>query len=247
MAFKEKEMKIAIACDRRLYDYAKVLINNLIKTQPNLRQLYVVIEDNKIPNYTAPSVVKYYNINNYPDFLAAMKKIPQMTELGPLACVRCYFPDILPCDKVIYLDIDIIVYKSLDSMWNLDISDYYLAGVEDLNIRHPSNMQNYLAGLNYGDYINSGVLLMNLKKMREDNITKKITLLFSSLKMKFLDQDALNLICAKKNYYLNSSYNSSCLSGNVTDPIIFHGAGAPELKPWHENCKRYNDWLKNKE
>ena len=236
-------MEIAIASDRRLYDYTKVLINNLVKTQPNLNHIHVFLEDDELPDYNTPECVKYYNANNYSDFVTTMDKIAKMTEVGPLACIRCWFPDILKdLDKVIYLDIDILVRKPLDELWNLDIENYYIAAVEDLNIR--LFWQSCFVGIEEEEYINSGVLLMNLKKMRQDNLVKKMKFLLTTVELKFLDQDALNIACNKKIYYIDTRFNSSYISGEVSDPFIYHGV---RIKPWLLQCKWYDEWVKNKE
>ena len=73
-------------------------------------------------------------------------------------------------DKIIYLDCDSIINGSLSDLWNTDISEYYVAGVCDTvsdNTKIRINMDLY------SSYINSGMLLINLKKWREESIEKK--------------------------------------------------------------------------
>jgi len=40
---------------------------------------------------------------------------------------RCWLPQLLEEDKVLYLDIDTLVLGSLDELWNMDMSDYAIA------------------------------------------------------------------------------------------------------------------------
>ena len=73
-------------------------------------------------------------------------------------------------DKIIYLDCDSIIADSLEDLDNIDISDYYIAGVQDT----VTNFFKTSIGLNKDDrYINAGMLVINLKKWREDKIEEK--------------------------------------------------------------------------
>jgi lipopolysaccharide biosynthesis glycosyltransferase len=72
---------------------------------------------------------------------------------------------ILDFDKIIYLDVDTIVHKDLTEFYNLDMKNYYYMGFPDHDI------------INYEfngkrNFINSGVMLINLKKLREVNAPK---------------------------------------------------------------------------
>lgn len=81
------------------------------------------------------------------------------------AYYRLELAELLPesIDKVLYLDGDIIVRRSINDLWNTDISNYALAAVPDNNI-----------GLDLrSGYFNSGVMLINLKYWREHNLREE--------------------------------------------------------------------------
>ena len=76
-----------------------------------------------------------------------------------------WFPQL---DKALYLDCDLIVKGSLEELWHTDISDYLCAGVPDLwieNIYYKPEIKLQP----HECYINAGVLLLNLKKMRAEH------------------------------------------------------------------------------
>ncbi len=105
----------------------------------------------------------------------------------------CFFQDILPLDvdKVLLLEGDTIVTGSLAEFYETDLSDYYIAASDDLQSKW------YKRKLGMPDdspYVNCGVVLYNLKKWREDNLTEKITrVLHSGEHMFFYDvQDVIN-------------------------------------------------------
>ena len=82
---------------------------------------------------------------------------------------RLFMSLLLPedIDKVLYLDCDTLVLKSLEELWDINIENFMCAGVED---PAPIALKETIGFKAEDTYINSGVLLINLKKWRENNI-----------------------------------------------------------------------------
>ena len=118
-------------------------------------------------------------------------------------------PDLLPTDleKVLYLDGDIIVQKDLAPIFNENIENVYAGVVKDYYaVFDPDSFQKRL-NVKHKDYFNAGVLLLNLKKLREDHVP---TLLFqyrNSHNDKFMDQDTFNAVLKENVKYLSFFYN----------------------------------------
>lgn len=155
-----------------------------------------------------------------------------------MSFARCYLPDILPnIDKILYLDLDLYINQDISALWNIDISNYAISGVIDLNIRNfPLT---YIDNLNC--YINSGVLLMNLKYFREHNLVEKLDYLLNHWQLRFPDQDALNIVCQGHIKYLSHKWNSGRPCGIHDEPIIRH---CSLVKPWDPNSKWFLEWTK---
>ena len=124
------------------------------------------------------------------------------------AYCRLYLGSILPdnLDKVLYLDADTMILKSLKLLWEKNVSNYYFAGVMECL----SNK--YYKIFNLPDdsyYCNSGMLLINLKKWREDKLESKITeyIIKDDGYTFFFEQSVLNIICANKILLLPQEYN----------------------------------------
>lgn len=85
---------------------------------------------------------------------------------------RLFIGSLIPdtIDKIIYLDCDILVVDSVKQLWDEDISDYYCAGVLDCC---NTTIQKMLGISEEDNYINAGMLYVNLKKWREDNVEDK--------------------------------------------------------------------------
>lgn len=132
------------------------------------------------------------------------------THYTPYILVRLFSDkvDELP-DKVLYLDSDLVIYKDIKEIYDLDISDYDFAAAKD-------QIGTTFIGK---DYINSGVLLMNIKRMKEQDAFKKCREMVMTKKMLLPDQTALNKICTKK-LYIPNKYNEQ--KKRQEDTVIRH-------------------------
>jgi len=91
-------------------------------------------------------------------------------------------------DKLLYLDVDIMFNRDIHLLYDKDISDYEYAAARD-------HYGKYLVSPNY---VNAGVLLFNLKKMKETEILKKARKLIKTKKLVFADQSAIIRSTTKK-------------------------------------------------
>lgn len=130
---------------------------------------------------------------------------------------RFFLPQIFPnLDKVLYLDADTMIMKDISPLFNIDINGYYLGVTHDCEIVRASNFigtkySNYfIKTLNVDptNYFQAGVMLVNLKKMREDNITDKLLDALERIGTpKFVDQDILNTVCRDKVLFIPQNWN----------------------------------------
>ena len=124
---------------------------------------------------------------------------------------RLYLASILPSDvdRVIYLDCDMIIRKSLKDVYELDIGNCLVAGVDDCR----SDLYRIDIGEQPGQlYINNGFMLLDLKKWREQNIEEKVNEFIADRQgdCTYMDQAPLNGILGKDNlvYELEAKYNA---------------------------------------
>lgn len=147
--------------------------------------------------------------------------------------LRLLISEIIPnsIDKVLYLDCDIIVKDDITELWNMDISKYCVAAVDDYGENGINGVER-LIGIKGYTYFNAGVLLINLKMMREYDIYQQSRLWISANyhKVKFHDQDVLNALLYNKRIKIDSRWNHMT---NFGDGIIIHFAG---VKPWLNDC-----------
>lgn len=139
---------------------------------------------------------------------------------------RLLMPTMLPItvDKCFYFDTDVIVKKDLTEYYNIDLQDYYFAGVKAAGYLFDKKYtQNRLNIKDASGYSNAGVILMNLKKMREDNIAKEFDNLLDR-KFHDQDQDILNIACLNKIKHMPLKYNMMTKYENMWNDCIANGA-----------------------
>lgn len=168
-------------------------------------------------------------------------------------------------DKVLYLDVDLIIKSSLRDFWKTDLKGKYAAAVLDSG---KELVQECMQDLELSKYFNAGVMLFNVAKCASENIYNTLfdnyKKLESENKLRCLDQDVLNYtfkenikwlppkynlqtdIC-KDLDYSNTRYGKSEVIDAIKNPIIIHYA--TDRKPWlycsdHIYKKEYFKYLK---
>jgi len=125
------------------------------------------------------------------------------------ASYRLLLPDLLPYyDKVLYIDCDMIFRNDLSELYQtIDLADNYMAGVFEATLEvQQAHMQ--AIGCAPGTYINSGLLLMNLKQLRADGMVAKFLEAAKEEGLEFPDQDVINQLCKGRIIGLSPFWNS---------------------------------------
>ena len=91
-------------------------------------------------------------------------------------------------DKILYLDVDILFNRDICLLYDTDVSDVEYAAARD----------HYGKYLIRPDYVNAGVLLLNLKKIKETGLLVKSRKLIREKKLVFADQSAVIRSTSKK-------------------------------------------------
>lgn len=127
---------------------------------------------------------------------------------------RLFIPEMFPqYDKAIYIDSDVVVLGDLADLYNIDIGDNYIGACADLSVVDVPPLAGYMenaVGVDKTKYINSGVLLMNLAKLREADLQNHFLTLLNTYHFDCIapDQDYLNAICSGKIHYLDERWDA---------------------------------------
>lgn len=195
-------------------------------------KVYFLIEDDVFP-YELPDIVECINVKNQQYF---PPDGPNFNNSWTWMCmIRAAFPEIFPqYDRILSLDVDIVINDDVSDLWDYDISDYYLAGVPERQRQKSASDPTY---------INFGVVMMNLAKLRRDGIQQPLIDALNTRHFGCPEQDAYNKFCAGHILALPADYNYTTYSHITADAQkerIIHYAGQ---KFWrhYSLVKRYSD------
>lgn len=185
----------------------------------------IIIDNFTIGQCGAKSLVTYYRI-----FIASIIKDPDIK-------------------KILYLDCDIIVNRDISDLFLIDMRNYPIAAVQDLN-NPTKESHRFNICFEYRDkYFNAGVLLINLELWRVNDYEYQLIQFCSNDKLGyFADQDALNFVFKNKWLELAPYWNRFSLveyrnlyfkTKNdeliyIYKPFIIHYA-SPAARPWIKN------------
>lgn len=165
------------------------------------------------------------------------EKPDNATWITPTTYLRLRIPDLIKEEVCLYVDQDIAIRGDLTKIFEFDLGDNLIAAVRDPFVdQKPEKHRDFLRYYNYDitkDYINAGVLLMNLKKIRKSDWNRKVNELIS-VSFPERDQDILNIVCKDRVLFLPDIFNRNSKDNreNLAIPILIHFTGP--LKPWKD-------------
>ena len=256
---------IAFAVDDKFLQGLRVAIYSIQKNAStnDFYRFHIIHDKESFSKESIETVSKDIKKGNKVFFYTAGEEYAEMptgTAGSKAAAYRFAFPGLIPdSDKILYLDSDLIILKDIAPLFKIDLGLNYVGGADDIGYRY-SRQMNPQKFFCKGTYINSGVLLMNLKLMREDNIEKKLisTILREQHRITYCDQDVINMVCAGRILILPHKWNTKSISKSNHYPVIINpkreeilkAAKDPSIlhyitndKPWNSaDCPHGQKW-----
>lgn len=233
----ENIINICLSCDENYAKYAGVVMASILANAKINDKIAFYILDGNISQKTKEKLISLKSIkdcfinfvNIKEEEFEDYKKIQTHRYISIAACYRLKLASLLPdVDKIIYLDCDTVVCSSLRELFNIDLKDKVLGGVSDIDSEFKSSDFSY---------INSGVLLMDLDKIRTQNIENEFLLYARENinNIKLGDQEIINKVLKNRILKLSEKFNvqSECFirrSSFTKNPVIVHFIGTK--KPW---------------
>lgn len=259
-------LDIVIAADDNYIEYAVICIKSLVETNRNYGTIVVHLLSNRLSNDSVEILrsvlrkedsLKVYPVGNLEKRLKV--EIPDTISITSYA--RLFVCGLLPkdVDRVMYVDCDIIFNDDISAFYDADLDDNLVGGILD-------TFTSYRAKRSIGikddePYLNAGVLLIPLKRWREDNLEDQF--LFFLLKyggdVYHHDQGIINAVCVGRKrvlplrynvssfyfshpYRLLKKYNTPFYSRQACDeavshPAVIHYTSGVVNRPWVAHCK----------
>ena len=166
--------------------------------------------------------------------------------------LKYLIPKVIEEKKALYVDGDTLFQNCPSEIFNIDLTEKSVAGVCDYS-HLPSKQGNWPTKIHFSSkeevYINSGMMLLNLERIRNMNIAQKALEINEALgsKVVFADQDILNLVFEGQKKIIDPQFNFQIFNGNVSQDIwkkitiskslhliLIHFIGWS--KPWMKCC-----------
>ena len=218
-----KTVPIAFAFDNNMVFPACICMSSLLMhaLPDTCYDIFILYYDNldfsqidRLSEYYPNCRIQYRQVND--SFEASY----EVRDITVPTYYRLLIPELIPeYDKILYSDVDVIFRTDLsDVYFNTDLSDCYVAGVNSLAHLIPEYKHYYdKLGLEADKIIYAGNILLNSKRIRENNIVAQF-LKHAQQKYKFQDLDILNIVCQGKIKYLNPDF---CLTTHLSQLAVY--------------------------
>jgi len=252
-----KKLPIFFAVDDCYIPFLAVTLESLIKHSSKdnnyeLNILYTSITDEnqvKIKKYEQENInINFVDLNEY--ISKIQNKLYTRDYFSQTTYFRLFIPDLYPdYDKALYIDSDTILLDDIANLYNIDLKDNLVGAIPDGAVKSIREFQEYVelvVGLSdYNNYFNAGVLLMNLKELRDYRFKLKFLYLLDTIKFRVAqDQDYLNRLCKGRVKILDSAWNvmpgaSQENRSKIVKLIHFNLSN----KPWHLSNIPYEEYF----
>lgn len=162
---------------------------------------------------------------------------------------RIFIPEMFPqYDKAIYIDSDIVVPGDISRLYDTDLGDHLLGVCTDASIGDIPPLVYYVEnaiGKKFSEYFNSGVLLMNMKALRQKKLSENFLNLLNTYHFDSIapDQDYLNAMCCGQVLFLDRCWDAMPNKAHPQqeDPMLIHYNLFD--KPWCYDDVQYEDYF----
>lgn len=157
---------------------------------------------------------------------------------------RIFIPHFIPerFQKIIYLDVDMILMRDISDLWKIDLGENMLAAVMDPRLKVFSNSWGGI--LNYKElgfspdtkYFNTGILVINNRKWREEDSAHQVVKCIADNEKyaNYPDQYGINIVMANRWIELDSRWNAFADTA-CPDPFLIHFIGRKPMYQSYDN------------
>lgn len=212
-------MNIAFANDEYYFSGLWAAILSLLASTPDASKLKIHVIDTGISDASWWRLVAAVGKHpSPPELLRKSLKREKLADLGipgsrsPLVYARLFLPELLDCDRVLYLDSDLLVFRNVLELEEIDLAAHACAAVinEDGGTLDFDLSTEDCEKLNFdpkSSYFNAGLIYMNLEYWRANRVTEKCLDFLRHQQFRLADQSALNAVMNQKIIPLDRQWN----------------------------------------
>lgn len=222
-AFSQNNIPIVFASNKKYLPYLGVALHSLIKNSSPKYNYDLFVLHNARYNFTRFPTAFFTKKNVSLRFIPLNLTHPKINfaqyashHWSPETFFRLLIPEIFACfNKVIYLDLDIIVLDDIAKLYHVPMRHYPLAATRNFPFITPRESKDefyhyfrqILPQVEIKDYFCAAVLVFNLQFFPSDFSSLYLTAFHHLGHPRYQDQDILNLIFSQKVYFLAPEWN----------------------------------------
>ena len=253
----KKEIPIFFTIDDNYAPYLSVAINSLIENASKEYNYKIIVLHQGLNKENIKNISEYQREGFDIKFIHMKDGLETITDREEnrfryftlTIYYRLFIPDMFPeYDKGIYIDSDIVVPGDISELFNTELGDNLIGACQDHSVVDIEAFAKYMedtVGVDRFEYVNSGVLLMNLKGLREKQFSKRFLELLNKYHFDNVapDQDYLNAMCNGKIHYLDEKWDAMPTPGRkeIENPKLIHYNLFQ--KPWCYDNIQYEDFF----
>ncbi|MBO7672018.1 glycosyltransferase family 8 protein [bacterium] len=231
------DINVCLSCDDNYSTYAGVTIASILTNANPSDKLNFYILDGEISDEHKQEILSLKKIKDcnikFVKVDSAMFEDYAQIQTHKYITIPAYYrlklSSLIPeVDKIIYFDCDTVVNSSLEELFNTNTDNYLMAGVLDINKQMLKKNPTY---------VNSGVLVFDLKNMRKENVEDEFLNWTKNNfdKIKVGDQQIINEVCRGRIKIVDDTWNVQSSnftnrSSYIKNPNIVHYVS--KRKPW---------------
>lgn len=169
------EINICMITDNNYVIPTAVAITSAISHKKDTSVYHFYLLVNNISNFNRKQLEKLAGEQVVIDFIetdiAKYESIMVKTHVSQAAALKFDVPNIIGCNRILYIDGDILVREDLEKLFNVDMEDCLIAAVRDMGGEVKLHFNDLLGTENY---FNSGVMLLDLAGLRRGDYPVKL-------------------------------------------------------------------------
>lgn len=248
---KNELVSIFYACDDNFIKYTIVSIRSLIDNANKEREYLIHILNTGVSEDMRKATMALETENIKITFVDVQERLESISEKLPIrdyysksTYYRLFIAEMYPqYDKALYIDSDTVILGDICELYDVVMGNNYVAASRCQVIVQTNVYGEYVEkvmGIDRNSYFNAGVLLINCKAFRANNVLMKFVKLLNEYTFVVAqDQDYLNVLCHNKVLWMEPGWNTEVygklpVAENKIKLIHYIFAS----KPWHyEDCR----------
>ena len=255
MKTKQKVIPVFMAVDNNYIPFLGVALKSLIDNSSKENNYEIKILYTNATEENQKKIKAYEKANVSIEFVNLSHKLKEIENqlytrnyFSNTTYFRLFIPELYPeYDKAVYIDSDTVTLADIAELYNTEMGDNLIAGIPDGAVQAIPIFQEYVEKVvgvaDYNNYFNAGIIVMNLKALREYKFQDKFLYMLGKIKFEVAqDQDYMNRLCKGRVKLLGFEWNRMPAMGeqNGEFKLIHYNLGC---KPWYFDNVLYQEYF----